>query len=173
MRLLRGKCKTCSAAILLCMLLAGSYIFNEQEQAALNINEGTALLGRAYVHDGDSFRLAGRKIRLWAIDAPELDQTCGNAAQKWDCGQEAKHQLERLIHNQVVKCHAKSTSHDRLVAQCFVGETDLSKHMVTSGYAVALPHISKAYMADEKAASKARRGQWRSVFDKPWQWRNR
>lgn len=169
----RGKCKFCSAVILLCILLAASYLLNEQEQKAQQLDNGTAITGQPFIHDGDSFRLAGHKIRLWAIDAPELDQTCGNPAATWPCGQKAKQYLEELIHSHEIRCYKKSISHDRLVAQCFARETDLSQAMVAAGYAIALPHISKYYMPDENAASKARRGQWQGAFDKPWQWRVR
>jgi len=36
------------------------------------------IAGRAGVIDGDPIELHGKRIRLWAIDAPESDQLCRN-----------------------------------------------------------------------------------------------
>jgi endonuclease YncB( thermonuclease family) len=50
----------------------------------------TMVEGRARVVDGDTLEVGGRKVRLFGIDAPELDQTCDAEGQLWACGAEAR-----------------------------------------------------------------------------------
>jgi hypothetical protein len=46
-----------------------------------------AIEGPAIVTDGDTLRIAGQRIRLVGIDAPELHQTCKDAdGHNYDCG---------------------------------------------------------------------------------------
>ncbi len=51
---------------------------------------GTALAetlsGPARVVDGDTLFVAGERIRLHGIDAPEKDQTCSIDGRDWACG---------------------------------------------------------------------------------------
>ncbi len=42
--------------------------------------------GPARVVDGDTLEVAGERIRLYGIDAPEKDQTCSIDARAWACG---------------------------------------------------------------------------------------
>ena len=37
---------------------------------------GAELAGTAQITDGDTIEVAGTRVRLWGIDAPEHDQTC-------------------------------------------------------------------------------------------------
>ena len=41
----------------------------------------------AYVRDGDTIDIAGERIRLHGIDAPESRQTCVADGVTWPCGQ--------------------------------------------------------------------------------------
>ena len=48
------------------------------------------LTGAAMAVDGDSIEIAGTRIRLEGIDAPELAQTCADTqGQSWACGRAA------------------------------------------------------------------------------------
>ena len=48
------------------------------------------ITGIPRVIDGDTLEIAGERIRLHGIDAPELKQTCADAGGKeWRCGQDA------------------------------------------------------------------------------------
>ena len=59
----------------------------------------------------------------------------------------------------------------RIVAVCRVGEEDLNAWLVAEGWALAYRQYSKAYIAEEEAASAARKGIWRGTFVPPWEWR--
>jgi endonuclease YncB( thermonuclease family) len=48
------------------------------------------LVGTARVIDGDTIAIAGVRIRLWGIDAPERDQTCrGQNGYIYECGRDS------------------------------------------------------------------------------------
>src|SRR5262245_35629980 len=49
-----------------------------------------AIVGKAWVIDGDTVVISGTHIRLEGIDAPEADQICTDANGKpWPCGRTA------------------------------------------------------------------------------------
>ena len=55
------------------------------------------LVGRADIIDGDSIEIGGSKIRLYGIDAPELDQDClDRRGATYACGRLAKRHLEKV-----------------------------------------------------------------------------
>jgi endonuclease YncB( thermonuclease family) len=93
------------------------------------------------VIDGDTFWLcdamACHKIRLCGIDAPEEDHLGYH---------ESSEALKELVAGKTVRCvqvgngtpcdgRSKPTSRDRIVAQCFVADTDLAAELVAKGAA--------------------------------------
>jgi len=94
-----------------------------------------AVVGRCWVIDGDTIDISGTRIRLFGIDAPELDHPYGKTA-KWA--------LIRLCRDQEIRAvfHG-SFSHDRTVATCYLSDgRDLSAEMVRLGLAVDWPKFS-------------------------------
>src|SRR5690349_17264506 len=64
--------------------------------ARLNHGATITLEGRATVNDGDTITLAGERIRLRGIDAPELDQTCRSSEANYACGRRSREALVAL-----------------------------------------------------------------------------
>jgi endonuclease YncB( thermonuclease family) len=135
---------------------------------------GPALAGRAKVIDGDSLEVAGERIRLFGIDAPESRQDCADArGNAYPCGRDAARALAAAIGSDRVTC--TPVDHDRYgrdVARCDAGGRDLGEVMVRGGHALDLPqHSGGRYAAAEREARAARRGLWAGSFEPPAAWR--
>lgn len=122
--------------------------------------------GRARVSDGDTLRIGEARIRLFGIDAPELDQRCGE--RQWPCGDWARGRLEQLAEGRRLACTVQDRdSYGRLVAICTVNGRDIGSLLVAEGAAVAYTRYSTRYVAEERAAQRAGLGLWGGAFDRP------
>ncbi|MEM5469911.1 thermonuclease family protein [Celeribacter marinus] len=89
----------------------------------------TVLEGPAYVVDGDTIVIAKVQVRLFGIDAPEIDHPYGKKA-KW-----ALYSLCKGLHVRAEV--AELDSYGRAVARCYLPDgRDLSKEMVIIGMAI-------------------------------------
>jgi endonuclease YncB( thermonuclease family) len=126
------------------------------------------------VLDGDTLEVEGQRLRLFGIDAFELEQTCLDAGgQPWHCGAAAKAALAELVDDQAIACTVvDGTPTDDYVAQCKVRHgIDLGGYMVRAGLALADRKVSEDYIAHEAAAKAAAAGVWGGTFNTPWEWR--
>ena len=125
--------------------------------------------GRAVPIDGDTIELAGERVRLHGIDAPESAQTCLDASEvAYPCGERATRALRALIDGQSVSCRQTDTDrYGRVVAVCHRGEVDLNAAMVREGWAVAFVEYATDYVAEEAQAKRERRGIWGGKFVVP------
>lgn len=126
--------------------------------------------------DGDTLRAGdGAEYRIFAIDAPELKQTCEEAnGKEWLCGRAAKVKLTKLINGGEVTCEVKDTDrYGRNVALCSAaGVPDIGEALVRDGYAIDLGgKTGYAYADVEAEAREAKRGIWRGRFQRPSEWR--
>lgn len=100
-----------------------------QQKTEIRVVEVRELRGRAWVIDGDTIDIAGTRIRLSGIDAPEIDHPYGKNA-KWALVNLCKDQEVRAVFD-------GDLSHDRTVATCFLPDgSDLSAEMVKAGMAI-------------------------------------
>jgi endonuclease YncB( thermonuclease family) len=131
------------------------------------------LAGEITVTDGDGFRIGGERVRLWGIDAPELDQQCSRDRTAYPCGIDARDALGRLLDGGTPSCQRLYEDlYGRTVARCSVAGVDLGAEMVRLGWAVDFRRYSEGGYADEEARARAaRRGLWAGEFDIPAQWR--
>jgi|ETNmetMinimDraft_26_1059896.scaffolds.fasta_scaffold19247_2 endonuclease YncB( thermonuclease family) len=135
---------------------------------------GNSITGKPRVIDGDTLQMAGERIRLHGIDAPESKQKCTADGKEWACGQEATFALARFIETHWVTCKGnKRDRYGRLIAVCFVGSYNLNAIMVREGWAMAYRQYSNDYVPEEDDARIHRRGLWRGKFMAPWEWRKR
>ena len=122
--------------------------------------------------DGDTIHINKIKYRLHGIDAPEMKQLCKVREKNYQCGVKSKEFLVSLIGNQSVKCNQKDIDrYKRIVAECFVGQTNLNKELVKNGWALAYRDFSKDYITDEEFAQENKLGIWRGTFIHPKKWR--
>lgn len=141
--------------------------------AAFGLLPPGELKGPAEVVDGDTLLVGGERVRLWGIDAPELEQPCRRGGA---CGQRARAHLAQLTAWRSLICDKRgSDRYGREVAQCFVAKpdgsgkadgenADIGRAMVRAGQAMAYRDITTRYVADEPG---------RYDFEPPWEWRER
>jgi len=133
------------------------------------------ITGKPRVIDGDTIEIAGERIRLHGIDAPEKNQTCKTKHGKaYDCGRLATIALRDLIWNQEVTCRGdRRDGNKHLIAKCFIGRIDLGEQIVLTGRAVADTKDSDDYLRAEEGAKRLKQGLWGGSFMLPWEWRQR
>lgn len=126
------------------------------------------LTGRAFVIDGDSLVIAGEKVRLEGIDAPELGQNCNFDGNSSPCGRSSRTHLRQLIGSDEAVCDGwQRDKYERLLVQCSAGGRELNRLMVRDGWAVSFGDFE----GEELSAKRARRGLWRGRFVRPSTWR--
>ena len=135
---------------------------------------GAVIAGRPRVVDGDSLEVAGHRVRLFGIDAPESLQDCRDArGRSYACGRAARDALSEAIGRQSVSCTPVGESYGRDVSMCSAGGRDLSETMVRSGHALELRQYTRGRYSDaEREARNARRGLWAGDFEQPSDWRH-
>jgi micrococcal nuclease len=136
------------------------------------------------VLDGDTFKVRTKgwgdwTVRLWGIDAPELDQPFG---------QEAKKHLSRVVLNKhvVVEDYTGKNGVEVRVGEAFVEsdkppkQDNVNEVMVAAGFAwwerlpdnSDLRYAMNRLMRAEEAARQAKRGLWsKSGAIPPWDWK--
>lgn len=124
-----------------------------------------------HVIDGDTVEHRGERLRLWGIDSPERDQSCGGRR----CGMRAAAALRRLLRR-------NGLGRIRRLGVCKYGRTlailydrdgrSLNRQMVWLGHAWAFMDKGR-YRDAERAARAARRGVHSHGCDLPWEWRAR
>lgn len=126
------------------------------------------------VIDGDTFDMAGTKIRLFGIDAPEAGQPCTNATGVgYDCGAVATQAMNQLVAGQFVTCLPRDKDrYGRTVAVCMAGQVDVGAALVSAGWALAYRQYSMDYVDEEQVAGAGRQGMWAGSFMPPWDYRH-
>lgn len=130
--------------------------------------------GNATALDGDTIDMTGQRIRLFAIDAPELGQKCARGETNWDCGAEAKRHLGLLLQGGEVKCRVRGQNAQGFaIGECMISERDLSEAMVAAGFAVAIENSpgDVPYLELEQGVKTTKAGIWGGTFDSPSDWR--
>ena len=133
------------------------------------------LKGKPRIIDGDTIEIAGEKVRLHGIDAPETKQTCQNAnGKEYRCGEMATFALAEIIETHWITCKGETRDrYKRRIAVCYVGPYDINAEMVKRGWALAYRKYSLQYVREENEAKSRHTGAWQGEFMKPWEWRRR
>lgn len=129
--------------------------------------------GRAHVHDGDTFTVAGVRIRLFGIDAPEMEQTCEMPdGSDWACGRWSRDEVRRILAGRDLRCVKQVwDKYGRMVARCYLEDQDLARMLVLEGIVFSYASFSRDYIADEKTATVAGRGLWQAKVMAPAEFR--
>lgn len=134
------------------------------------------LSGTARIVDGDTLEIAGQKVRLLGLDAPEGKQVCQRDGRPWRCGDASADVLRDIVAGRGVRCDVRGRDRwGRSLAVCSAGNADLAREMVRRGMAVV--YYPKrgvrgpTYDAEQAEAEAAQRGLWATTFIPPADWR--
>lgn len=121
-------------------------------QTAEVVRPYSTIEGPAYVIDGDSIVIKKTQVRLFGVDAPEMNHPYGKKA-KWA--------LLALCKGQTVRAEIiERDAHDRTVAKCYLPDgRDLSAEMVKQGLAIDWPKFSGGKYRDLEVPD-ARKKMW-------------
>ena len=146
------------------------------------------------VFDGDAFEIdLESRIRLYGIDAPEIEQECIIQNENEDpdkketivkCGIDAKTQLSNLILDKNIFCIIKGKTEDNsYLGDCFINKENkrnkkkdkinVNKEMILSGNAIAYQKHTDKYVDDENIAKSNNKGIWLTTFETPFEYRKR
>ncbi|MCT4559602.1 MAG: thermonuclease family protein [Pelagimonas sp.] len=118
------------------------------------------LSGPLQVIDGDTMQIGRARIRLFGIDAPEVQQHCGAPdGPIWGCGAWASAEVSARYEGRFARCEALAVDrYGRTVGRCFVDGQDLGAELVASGLAFAYQEYSTAYLPAQRAAARRKAG---------------
>jgi endonuclease YncB( thermonuclease family) len=142
--------------------------------AGMGFGAAHDIVGYPRIIDGDTIDIAGTRIRLHGIDAPESTQTCVVDATPYRCGDSATLALADLVRGHAVRCEPMGLDrYGRTLGRCRVDDSNVSINswLVRQGLAVAYRHYSYAYLPEELTARIAGRGLWAGTFQMPWDYR--
>ena len=131
------------------------------------------LSGRVRVIDGDTLDVGPIRVRLFGIDAPELDQNCTTAqGATWACGRWSAQEVTARFQGTWAECEKITIDrYRRVVARCRVKGQDIAEVLVSDGVALAYRRYSMDYDLAEKGAAVNARGLHAGTFETPDRYR--
>ncbi|WP_103452604.1 MULTISPECIES: thermonuclease family protein [Sinorhizobium] len=123
--------------------------------------------GDASVVDGDTIEIAGERIQLYGVDAPEDWQFClDETGADYHCGKEAALALKAFLSaSRPTRCtFAGRDRYGRYIGACFRADgKDVNRWLVESGHAVSREenHDKGLYAAAQEMARSLGAGMWR------------
>jgi endonuclease YncB( thermonuclease family) len=164
-----------AGAVWLPAWLSGRGSLTMPSLAGLVATKAEEISGRATAITGDTLRIGSRVLRLAGIEAPEVDQKCGQGGTRtWPCGTAASQALASRVRAKTVTCELdRADSDGRPRAVCRVETADVAAELVRGGHVFAIPGWFSRYAALESEAREARSGLWRGNAERPSDYRNK
>ena len=134
---------------------------------------------KVVITDGDTIKIRKEKIRLFGIDAPEMNQICNDENNNpYACGHVSKKFLADLLYNnsgkQVICYYIDRDKYKRIIGDCYIGvdnKIGINFSMVFYGQAVAYTRYSEKYLDAQNSAKSFKFGIWAGKFEMPEEWR--
>tara|TARA_B100001778_G_C18323712_1_gene509841 strand:+ start:193 stop:705 length:513 start_codon:yes stop_codon:yes gene_type:complete len=146
---------------------------------------GKTIYGEPEIIDGDTVHINNNKIRLHAIDAPEMKQTCTKDKIIWNCGIQSTKFLKEIIDEEKITCRTMGKDkYKRYIGVCYKSKKnflwrkstdiiDLNREMVLNGWAIAYRYYSLEYAEEEESAKLNNVGIWSGEFEEPYLFRKK
>ncbi len=143
--------------------------------AALMIGSGQAAEPAHTLPDNGLLRIGDQLISLYGVSLPKPSQVCEDGEAPWPCGAIAWQALDQHLLNSKLDCVylplLGSSGGITLTAECWIGERNLNRWLVESGWALTVDDTESIYHADERLAQRNKFGLWRGGFIPPDTWR--
>ncbi len=158
-------------SVLALLGVIGAPIFSVEASAAPSRH--VFVQGTAHVIDGDTLVVAGKRVRLFGIDAPELQQRCGRSRfGQWSCGVSAKRELKALTAGRRVVCLNRGRDrYRRILALCYANGREINAELVRRGLAWAFVKYATDYVDLEAEARRRALGIWQGPAQPAWRYR--
>ena len=119
--------------------------------------------------------LHGRDILLHGIQIISLNATCQDSNGQWSCGESAWEALKNKLDSGLVQCSLISDRQihkgNTKMANCIMKKENLSKWLVSQGWALTNKDPNEFLLSQESLASQNHAGIWRGGFIPPDIWR--
>ena len=126
-------------------------------------NEKNIIKGKAIIIDGDTIKINGKKIRFGGIDSPERGEI-GH--------QFSKDRLIEKVGKKIVICFKEKNKDywNRIIAECFIENENISSYMVKNGYACDyVKYSNEKYAKEEEYAKSNKLGIWKMKYNPRWE----
>ena len=165
----KGVSSRSSSLLAATMLVAGGALATPVLLAVAKAAE--PIIGQAFVIDGDTIEIAGERIQLNAVDAPEDWQVClDETGADYRCGKESASALDAFLSaSRPTRCEFVGRDRfGRFIGTCFRADgKDVNRWLVESGNAVDREIASKGpYASAQEMAKSNGAGLWRGQPDR-------
>ena len=143
--------------------------------AVLMTGTGQAAEPAHTLPDKGLLRVGDQLISLYGVSLPAPSRVCEDDDVPWPCGAIAWQTLDQHLLNGKLDCVYMpllgSSGGTTLTAECWIGERNLNRWLVESGWALTVDDTESIYHADERLAQRNKFGLWRGGFIPPDTWR--
>jgi endonuclease YncB( thermonuclease family) len=130
------------------------------------------VVGAAAVQSADTYRVDGRAVQLWGVEAPAANAICySNSGRPWACGREALAAVTTYLKTRQLRCEYAQRTPDVIAWSCLTQphNANLADWLVSHGWAKEVPGESYGgYRGSQKRAQDARLGIWKTGLDTHW-----
>ena len=135
----------------------------------LQFEHKTTINGMPLIVDGETLQFNTTLVRLKGVSAPGLGQNCLKDGSNYNCGQQARSELVKIVKKGIANCAPEGEIVDGQVsATCAIDNIDVGSEMIKTGFAVT---TGTQYKKEEDQARQARLGMWGGIFEPPEEWR--
>lgn len=146
----------------------------KEKKKGIDLQSYPRISGSITVIHAHLFKINGRYIRLYGIDAPDNDQLCSDAnGSSYNCGEQAASWVRNWIDNNVVDCYIFKVDPKGVdLGSCLWGNYDIGAGLVGVGWGIAKESETSIYKPYEAKAKSESSGLWQGTFYMPEDWRD-